>query len=233
MNLFCPKCGTTEGKFINGFCEKCYLQDHEIISMPKELELQKCPVCGKVKVFGRWEKPKPENIKKFIEAKAKVNEILEEKKEVFLSMREDGNFNVRVKVTGKIGSERIVVEDSAVLKFAKENCNSCNRIAGGYYEATIQVRWKKPENAKKRSRVLREINSALSMQKSTDSLAQIIKIEEKKNGFDARIGSNNAARLAVSRLKKKFGEKAVSSSTLVGLTRDGRKRMRFTYCFRF
>ncbi len=231
MTAFCPKCGATKGKFIHGFCEKCFLEDHELISLPAELEIQKCPVCGKVKLSGKWEAFTPKNLKKFVEAKAKVKELLGEEKSAEIGKRENGTLEAVVKARGKIGTEEIETERHSTIKFVKESCDSCNRVAGGYFEATIQIRWKKPGNSAKRGRVLKEIEFALSLQGS-DSLARIVRIEEKKNGFDARIGSNSAARLAVSRLRKKFKEKAVTSSKLAGVTRDGRKKTRLTYCFR-
>ncbi|MBR9706830.1 MAG: hypothetical protein GOV15_00140, partial [Candidatus Diapherotrites archaeon] len=86
MKRFCPKCGKTEGepgteKFIEGFCKKCYLQDHTPLTLPKKIVLNKCKVCGKIRIGRDWQAEEHDNVLNQIQQKIK-GDVLVRKQEM-------------------------------------------------------------------------------------------------------------------------------------------------------
>lgn len=232
MNEFCPKCGSTKGPFIKGFCEKCYLEDHELISLPEIIEIEKCARCGKIRIFGKWVNETKEGLAEFFERKVKVRELATTELKIHLEQKSVNEFNVSIMASGLISGQEIEAEKNVLLKFKNVSCPFCGKLSAGYFEAKIQVRWNAERDLKKEKEIYFELKRALKEQRSLDSLAVITKREILSSGVDIYIGSNKAARSALSRVKKKFKAKIVSSKKLAGRTSDGRNRFKFTYSLR-
>jgi len=229
VNEFCPKCGSTKGPFIDGFCEKCYLEDHELIETPEEFEVQKCNSCGRVRLFGKWVDFSKENLAVFFEKKIKLKELASPKVEIELIEKESDEFEVKIVVAGEIAGERIQTQKTVPLHLAPITCPSCGKLSAGYFEAKIQVRWQKERDERREKKIYFELKRALKKQQAFDPLAVITKHETVPTGEDIFIGSNKAARIALSQLKKKFNAKILSTKKLVGRNESGRNKYRFTY----
>ena len=127
----------------------------------------------------------------------------------------------------------MVVEREVLIKAKSAICDDCSRIAGSYYEATVQVRFSEkptPELMHEKMLILEGIMKELKKKKG---LAEIIKFSQDKHGFDAQIGDKKSAKIAAERMSRATGNPIKVSSTLVGLDRNGVEKYRFTFLVRY
>jgi len=198
--MLCARCGKRKAK-INGLCEPCYLETHELFSLKrKKLELRVCRDCGKIFLRGKWrEMELKEAIRSMLKKLVKEHGTIEEYElEVF------GN-RLLIRGRGKLeGCEMEKVEEKEVKIEIKEVlCDTCTKRRGGYYEALIHFR--------------------IPDEKALAFLFQfqenISKLEHSKHGIEAWIIDKNVAR-KIANLARRRGYEVKSSYKLVGMKKD-------------
>lgn len=231
MKEFCPKCGSTEGPFFEGFCKKCFLEDHEIISIPSELKVKKCARCKKIRLQGRWVDQSPESLSRLFDKKIKIKKLTNSKMEIDLFREKKNEYRAKIRVLGELNGKKLETQKESRLWFERIICPACGKLASGYFEAIIQIRFDKEKNERKAKRILSKAEKRIKEEYSSDPLSAIVRKQVLSNGFDLYIGSRKAASKAVSRIKKGFSVKVIRSKKLVG-AKGGKKRYRFTYSVR-
>lgn len=226
---FCPKCGATDKPFIKGFCKDCYLEDNELITVDKVIYIERCKRCNKLSLQGKWAEYTNENISSFIESKIKVNELNEVKIDFEYLPFNDKKI-AKIIVIGEVDGSIISLEREALIDFKDVLCKACSRISARYYEAILQVRGN--ETDKTFNALKMKMDRMLSKMQREDSLAQVVELNEIKNGFDALIGSNRAARMIAESFAKEFNSKVVVSKRLHTTDKQGKRVYRFTYLVR-
>ena len=230
MQNFCPKCGAAEGEFVKGFCKKCYLQDHKLIEIDKELGIERCKRCNKIKLRGLWVTQSEGSLRELIESKIKVRELINPKIDLELEPKEDGTTKATVNVIGELNNKPLKLSEEVLLKPKVVMCNNCSKIAGNYYESVLQLRFKEKPTEKEINKKQDEVGRLLSYEKGSDSLAEIVNLVKEKNGFDAYIGSKRSGRIVAERLARKYGSTITRSYKMKGVDKKGKPRKRFTYC---
>jgi nonsense-mediated mRNA decay protein 3 len=207
MPRHCPSCSRSEAdaKFYGEFCEYC-LKDRLREKLPGTIPMKFCRKCGRV-----W------NGKTFREP---TGEVLEEALGLHLKgykihlMEIDGDL-----LTVEVGEQRkegvLAVEKKIETKREKALCDQCNKISGGYYEATIQLRGTPEKVERMKERIIRYVRK---------SNAFIAKVNEADNGIDIYISDKNVAAEMILHMRLK----AVISYTLYG-ERRGKRVSRNTY----
>jgi len=109
--------------------------------------------------------------------------------------------------------------------FKEKTCDSCARMLGGYYEATIQLRGSEPFLEEFKNLVINEIN------KSKEKNAFISSIERVRGGLDLKLGSNSIAKRFVRKMKRNK-KVEIKYSKKLKTKRDGKEIYRFTYLLR-
>lgn len=232
MERFCPRCGKETEHLIKGFCTECYLLKHEVIDIAQELQIDFCRKCSRIKISGIWMEENEKAIAEFIRGKAKLKEIADESIEVSLEPLDEGRFNARLKLSGKIGNEPVVVEREILLKPKRVQCDDCVKLSGSYHEAIIQVRMKAQDEEILDS-IKKMAERMLLDMRNSDRLAVVVQELQNKNGFDLLIGSGKAARLIAEAVARKYRIRLKKSSKLVGRTKSGKEKKRLTYCIKF
>lgn len=230
MHSFCPKCGGTEGEFIKGFCKKCFLRDRKLIAIDKELEIEHCKRCNKIKLRGQWINQSEGSLGELIESKIKIKELINPKIDLELKPKEGGTTTALLTVIGEIDNKPLKVSEVILLKPKEVLCNNCTKITSNYYEAVLQVRFKEKPTQKQIRKKLNEVRRLLSYEKNTTILAEIVNLVEVRNGFDSYIASKRAGRIVAERLARKYGSTIVRSYKVKGVDKSGKPRKRFTYC---
>lgn len=228
---FCPRCGRTEKevRFIEGFCRDCYLKEHSLLKLPNKITVTKCPHCLRLMFKGRQVDDTESSLEEIIKSEAReLNDFnaLHSEVEFF---REREYRKARLKVTGTIKGTKTEAEEVVTIEENSSACDDCNRIAGRYYEAILQVRF--DEDSKKNpDKVLEHVSKRLDeMRAKGERLAAITQVQRLKNGFDLFIGSKSAARKIADEIS--MDRKFTTASTIAGL-RDGQIMYRMTYCVR-
>lgn len=205
----CPKCGAPEGskKFIGPFCADCY---YFKIEMPDRLEVARCKRCGRVKLHGKWVPYSEKKIKEFV-----VGKFIGKFGKAEFDL-ERGVAKFYLKKDGKDGATN-ELEKRVNFGFVNDICPECNRRAGGYYEAIVQLRG----NPTRVEKYLKILDSRIAHE------TFISKVVELKEGLDIYVGSTKA----VLAIMKQLGLKHKTSFTLAGL-RQGKRIYRTTFAIR-
>ena len=233
MKEFCPRCGKETGPFIRGFCPECLQEKVRLIDSPEEIEIEFCKSCDRIRLEGKWKKRTNWLLIDAVNAKIKGKEMSVKDTEVELFPLEDGNTIASVKIIGSIDSRKLMLDREILLKQKKTLCDDCSRIAGNYYEATIQIRFSNRPSQKDIDEKMSALSEVMKELKKKYSLAEIVKISQDRYGIDAQVADKKSAKIAAERLSKGTKNKIKVSSTLVGLDRNGVEKYRFTFLVRF
>ena len=231
MKKFCPKCGKETSKLVGSLCKDCFLKEKKPAELLKEIVFEQCKNCNKVKFKGKWFEANAESLAGLVlqNLKNKMFDSFNHKIDFF---EKPEGLKAAVEVKGIVKGVKISQVFETFLKPKIVLCDACMRLKSDYFEATVQVRYSsKPSEKEVRERIS-EASVFLEKLKASDSLAQIAKVKELRNGFDLLIGSKRAAKRLAEFLARKSREKVKVSSTLAGVDRSGREWSRFTYCVR-
>jgi NMD protein affecting ribosome stability and mRNA decay len=198
MERVCPTCGTSSEKthFDGDFCEKC---SRISINCPDKVPISQCSVC-----------------KKLAKYKSTEEGVLAAVKGDYASAKYDVP-NAILTVIFKKGG--IIIERKKIVEIGirKEICSDCNKRAGGYYEAIVQIRGKEERMA----RAIKILTEKL------ERLTFISKVVDRKEGSDLYTGDRKMTAQAIA----EAGYKASRSEKLAG-ERDGKRLYRTSFCVR-
>ena len=233
MKEFCPRCGKETGPFVRGFCFECMREKVKLVEIPENIEIEHCKHCKRIRIEGKWKPLSNWLLIDAVKAKVKGKELVIKDTEIELFPLEDGNTIASVKIIGSIDSKALALDREVLIKAKTALCDDCSRIAGSYYEATIQIRFsKKPTEEEIEKKMLR-LQELMKQQKKKRSLAEITKIVKDRHGFDALIGDKKSAKIVAERMANATTNPMKVSSTLTGLDRNGVEKYRFTFLVRF
>ncbi|MEW6723272.1 MAG: NMD3-related protein [Candidatus Micrarchaeota archaeon] len=201
--LVCPKCGRTSDAvaFIEAFC----IDDYPVrIEAPAKAEFERCTRCGRMRLRGEWTPFSEKKVAGFILSRCRG----EYESAEFDAERGAAVFTLR---SGAKIARPVAVE------MKKTICQQCSRIAGGYFEAIIQLRGDRAKQEKYAEMFLKRL----------DKVTFVTRTEEKDEGLDLYIGNSKA----VVEMMGKMGLKVLMTKKLVG--RDQGKRLyRTTFLIR-
>jgi NMD protein affecting ribosome stability and mRNA decay len=229
---FCPKCGATDKDFYKGFCVDCYLESHELVQFPKKIEIPECTHCGMWLYHNKWVEDSYQHLQKIVADKVKTDLVDPEYEAEILEKKDK---KIRVKVVGYLDKQRqFRLEREARIPFSKDGriCRACVKFSDKYYEVKLQLRNAETTDLvlyKKASTFIRRNAHALAR---SDQRAKAFWWEERREGTDFFFGFKQIGDAVVSETKKKFKVKVEKSSRFLGYSKDGKKKVRFTYCIR-
>lgn len=230
---FCPKCGKETEWLIKGKCRECFLASQEIFSIKNfSNKMPLCGRCSKVLLQGKWIEPSERAVAKEIESKIKTIPDLHDPK-IFAEAKkiaaQNGKeeFYVSAKVIGIIDSQVVEQEKGFVVELQGSICDPCMRLSSDYREAIIQLR---AGSKKEAEEMLHQTEKLVKEEKENDPLSAIVKTIKVRNGFDLWVGSKKASAKVSGRLAKFYDTRQIVSRKLIGRTRDGGEKYRFTFC---
>jgi nonsense-mediated mRNA decay protein 3 len=226
---FCPKCGKETDILINGVCKECYLGNSDLFVI-KEINIDLCGRCGKIKSGLKWVlRSDVEIINEIIKKIKPVSEIEQMKPFVELNQKDDTTYLVEVKVMGILNGIVVEQKKDFVLDLNKTICDPCMRLSSDYREAIIQLRTSK--GVIESGAMLKLAEEFIEQEKQNDSLSGIVKILRTKNGFDIWLGSGKAGAKISNHLGKIYKTKVLTSKKLIGED-QGKRKFRYTFLIR-
>jgi len=202
-SLFCPRCGRETQH--EGLCEACFAEKYVVFEVPQVIEVVICAKCPSYKVGELWVTTKLKTYEELAKkaANRNIRTLLKVNKEVrdqAVTVSSDFiNPNIlraRVSVEGTIEGRHVRTEADVEARVRKETCDVCSRIAGGYYEAIVQVRAEGRLPAKKEVARCMKIADDIMVkaEKAGDRLAFVSDVMELPEGTDIYMGSTTSAR---------------------------------------
>jgi len=216
-----------------GFCVECYVEDHELVKIPRLIKLELCTSCLRARLHGEWLPSTEPNIAHFLEELVKVKGIKDYnvKAELVRTLKDGALFRIVVK--GKLGEQELKLEKSVRVKYLKKQCLVCARKKSSYYKALMQIRPKSRETPYERLklafRLVRNKNREFVRE---DREAEIFRFTKTKYGIDVFFGSLKSAQACIHLLTSRLNAKVIESRSLVGIDKDGKKNYKTTYSVR-
>jgi nonsense-mediated mRNA decay protein 3 len=247
MRQFCYRCGALEaqkGPLIQGLCQRCFAEENRLLRAPAELEITICRRCGAYMLGKRWYQGGEEDAV-MNAARATVLSAIRvarlspagmkllrprEAPEVELSIEpkfKEGVIEVRAK--GKIHelqAEPQVEEARIKFELKRMTCDVCSLKSAHHHEAILQVRGELTKE--KRSKIRAALVRLADEESKRERKAFISDVEERKEGLDFYVNPASLARQMAALLRSEFGAKIEESAKLIGQTREGRQKFRFS-----
>ncbi len=247
MKRFCYRCGALEtkrGPLIKGLCQRCFAEENRLLRAPAEIEVTICGRCGTYLLEKRWHEAEEGDIiinaiRATVLSNLKVVRLSDAGIKFFYP-REVPETEfwidpklaekvIKVRAKGKVHELQVEPQfDEARIAFMlkRSTCDVCRLKSARHYEAILQVRGKLTEE---KSFKIKKILQRLAMNASKrERDAFIADVEERQEGFDLYVNPVNLARQMASMLKSDFGAEIKESTKLIGQTRDGRRKFRFS-----
>jgi len=168
--MFCPGCGAKS----KGLCLRCYLKSNPIFF--GDVFLIKCS-CGRVKYKNHWFRDLDDILDSVLEDNLVVPEQINTLEFELMDYAADKNtLKVRFNYKGRYLDETFSREIEGSIGFRGGNCPFCGKIAGGYFECTLQLRIADPPH------LFKDINPDM-----------VSKMEKVRGGVDVYLISSDYA----------------------------------------
>ncbi|WP_311170487.1 60S ribosomal export protein NMD3 [Halobellus ordinarius] len=247
---FCPRCGDPMPERADPLpgeprerdavlCDDCYFEDFDLVDAPERIEVRVCSQCGAVHRGNRWVDVGARDYTDV--AVEQVTEALG----VHLNA-EDVRWGVEPEqvdentirmhctfggiVRGTFREEHVTVP----VKIARQTCDRCGRIAGGYYASIVQIRADdRTPTAEEERRAVEIADSYVAEREDTgDRNAFISETVETDDGTDIKLSTNQMGGGVAKRIVRELGGQVKEYPTLVTEDSDGNEVYRVTYAVR-
>lgn len=237
---FCPRCGRETTR--EGLCEACFAETSVVFTVPDVVEAVVCAKCPSYRVGELWVSTKLKTYEELAKKAAHRNirlqlALAKGVRDPVVKIASDFiNPNIlkaRVTAEGTIEGRPVHTGADVEVRIRKETCDVCSRIAGGYYEAIIQVRADGRLPSKKElARCLKIADDVMARaEKAGDRLAFVSDVMELPEGTDVYVGSTASARQIARAVVNEMGGTIIESPKLVG-EREGKGLYRVTFAVR-
>lgn len=230
---FCPKCGAlaSEGAdFYKGFCVKCYKEMHgeeQFLKTPKKIIILQCKRCDRIFYKNELVPHTTETIEHIIIDKVKTKlynpKYTVEIKEGSAIITAHGSLD-------KLGQIPAKETADVPLEFRNKTCDQCFKKTSKYYEVKIQLRHKPVTDLEKFAKLEKfiETETAYFSRKYPSNFWK----EHVRDGIDFFFSSKRLGSIISGKIKNRFLIRPAKSSKLHGMTKQGKRKIKFTYCFR-
>ncbi|OPY52995.1 MAG: NMD3 family protein [Methanosaeta sp. PtaU1.Bin112] len=211
----------------------------KLASFPNMVEVVICSVCGSRQIKGRWQLPDSSSVEELAYQAAEEALCLHEdlsEPHIEVDLRKIGatRYQADIDIQGNFRGQGVSEHCEIPIRIKMVACERCSRMAGKYFESTVQLRG----NAV-RSMTQREIEEckkiaqdmADSGYRGGDYLSFIQEIKEVKGGLDIILGSTQLGRRMARAFVERYGGKLLETAKLVG-KKDSRDLYRSTLLVR-
>ena len=247
MKRFCYWCGALEaerGPLIGGLCQRCFAEGNRLLRAPAELEVTICGRCGAHLIGKRWHEAGEgdaiaDAVRATVLSSLKVARLTDagikflrphEVPELELRVEPELTEGViKIRAHGKVHELQVKPQlEEARVKFSlkRSTCDVCGLKSARHYEAILQVRGKLTRE--KRSEIRKMLQQLAAEAGKRERAAFIANVDERREGLDLYVNPASLARQMASMLRSWFRAEIKESAKLVGQTRDGRKKFRFS-----
>lgn len=247
---FCPRCGdpiepraeplpgNPSGRRAQ-LCDACYFEEFDLVDAPEELVVRICSRCGAVERGEQWVDIGAEDytdvaIEETTETLGIHVDASDVEWVVDPEQIDQNTIEMHCYFTGIVRETAIETEHSVRVRFSRETCTRCSRIAGDYYASTVQVRagdrTPTEEETARAAEIAREL--VAEREATGDRNAFITEISDRPGGVDVRLSTTQLGRTVADHIQRELGGTVTDSQTLVTEDEDGNEVYRVTYAVR-
>ena len=208
----CLKCGV-ETPLTDQLCDSCFRQNFELSNISPSVNMVCCKACYSLKVPGTWLEfsDLESSVSHFVRESIDWNsEIGIPSSSLVLNQLDPQKFRINIGCEGKYKGLQLDTELKTEVQIKFQVCQTCSRLAGGYYEAILQVRTKRKKILNTAVEIIYDqIESGPSEFFTTES-------GPVRGGYDFQLSSTDKARSISRDLMIKLGGHVTETNTLVG-----------------
>lgn len=241
VQRFCPTCGAPtpdEPLDERGRCRTCYLEEHELVTLPESMTISRCTGCGSIELDGSWIDVDDDTTSIAIDRVADSVRVFADVEELTWEARTEPLDDRTLVVTGLFdlfidgGWERR--ELTTEVTFEPTACQRCSRIAGDDFGATVQLRATERSPADSEVTRARTITADVldSRVEAGDRDAYLTDVKERPEGIDFRLSTPRLGDQVTTAIRRDLGGTLSTSRTLVTTDGDGREVYRVTFTLR-
>jgi nonsense-mediated mRNA decay protein 3 len=251
---FCPRCGDPiqheepeqgpdhpEGSAgtRGPLCDACYFEEFDLVDAPDRVEVRVCARCGAVHRGNRWvdvgAQDYPDVAVEEVSEAVGVHVGADEVNwSVAPEQVDETTVNVHASFTGVVRGTPVTEETAVPVKFSRETCTRCGKIAGGSYAAVVQVR------AADRTPTDGELATAgeiadtyvADREAAGDREAYLTEVKHVPDGLDMKLSTNKLGQGVAKRIVARLGGTVTDNETLVTEDEEGNPVYRVTYAVR-
>lgn len=215
LSKFCPVCGEETDKLYGDgkkYCRNCYPKKIDLLDVPKNVEIELCSVCGRMRKHGEW-------LEKYAiqeQLAEKYAEFSKEDVEMEIQYWEEDE-ETMVKVHAYTQGNKIKGEYNSKVEFKQQQCRQCSKFEGGYYKVKIQLRGQ--EELKPIADQIADKAAEITNKNRKDFLSNI---EKTDHGYDFYLSTERMAKQILNMLKTKHNPEIKRSYELIG-EQDGQE----------
>ncbi len=234
--MFCVKCGK-EGQTIDSVCADCFMQNKRFTTIADHVNLFRCVHCSEFQVNNKWHPYRVENAAKEMAISGIVlmkGAEIEDIKTAVIA-RDSANYRVHLDVTVTYRGFTTVEELDTIARLKTNVCGKCSKIAGNYYEATLQIRTRDRKFDKNElegivdrvSKMVKDIGA----ENREMFISKITMVPGQNGGADINLSSQALGKTLTHDLAEMFGAEVKETAKLL-TQKDGHDVYRMTYLVR-
>ncbi len=237
MQSICPRCGNPSPE---GLCPICTRDTTRLFSCPDQVEVVICSVCGSLQIKGKWLLPEDVNVEEMAASAAADavwlhEDLADAGVDVDLKRVGATRYLAGIEITGNFQGRPVAEHCQIAVRVKMRACDRCSRIAGKYFESTVQLRGNaartiSPREIDECKKTARDMADA--GYRGGDMLSFIQEMKEVKGGLDIILGSTQLGRRMARAFQERFGGRLLETAKLVG-KKDNRDVFRSTLLVRF
>ena len=247
---FCPRCGDPVSAPAEPrpgdprerdavLCDDCYFADFDLVDAPDRLEVQVCSGCGAVHEGNRWVDIDAQDytdvaIDRVTDALGVHVNAADVRWGVDPEQVDENTVRMHCTFSGIVRDTLREETVTVPVKIAKQTCDRCGRIAGGYYASIVQVRaHERVPTPDEETRAVEIAESYIADREATgDRNAFITETVDVDDGIDIKISTNQMGAGIAKRIIRELGGSVEEYPTLVTEDGDGNEVYRVTYAVR-
>ncbi|VVB59889.1 NMD3 family protein [uncultured archaeon] len=232
--MFCVECGNDVPIFRNGVCLSCYLKATQFSKGPAILDIVMCPRCSSYKYKNTWLRETFDDVlKRCVKDAFTVNPELKHVEIQTMCKEQERILACMVFISGSLEDQMITERHPLTVRIRHNTCDICSREAGGYYEATIQIRAEQRTFTNTELKTLQNTVETLveQFQASGKRGLFITDIAKKREGLYFFLSEKGTALSIAKKIQEQFGGDFKQSASSAGM-KDSRQIYRMTYLIR-
>ncbi len=207
LTKFCPRCGEETEELYGDkkkLCPNCYPDVHDLLEIPDVVEIEVCPVCGRMRQSGEW----LEEYSVQDQLGARFSEFSEPGIDMELQFWEEND-----KMFVRVHASRGEMEASydAEVRFKQEQCEECSRFQGGFYKVKLQLRGDR--DLEKVANAIADKAASLTDEDRKNFLSNI---QKNKHGYDFFISTEDMAKEILDMMRSRYDPEIKRSYELIG-----------------
>lgn len=234
--MFCVKCGK-EGQTIDSVCAECFMQNKRFTTIADHVNLFQCVHCHDFMINNKWHDYNVEGAAQEAAVSgiclmkgAEIDNIL-----TSVIARDSANYRVHIDVTVTYRGFTTEEELDTIVRLKTNVCGKCSKIAGNYYEATMQIRTRDRKFDKNEleevvdrvSRMVKEIGA----ENREMFISKITMVPGANGGADINLSSQSLGKTITHDLAEMYGAEVKETAKLL-TQKDGHDVFRLTFLVR-